>query len=434
MLRIPLARNVFAYRTQLRVLLFAGIAVLIAWSAFTSYSARLAKSSKQVTTAHEGSSVLPTRPEADSRADINKNYGNLPLSFEANKGQTDASVKYVARGPGYSIFLTAAEAVMVFRDAADSKSTEAAEDPEEGNGPHSRRGRPRFDARELADNVKTKPTVLRVRLDGANPNAREVEGIEQLQGKVNYFIGNDSSKWLTDIATYGKVVYRDAYPGIDMVYYGNRQQLEYDLIVAPGADPGVISVNYEGASKIKVDPQGNLVLNTSAGEIRQLKPVVYQEINGKKQPIDGRYFVRGKDSVGFRVSRYDRSKPLVIDPILVYSSLISAGGSGEAIAVDSNGYAYITGYALADLNPTTGAFQTLNAGDYSTFVTKINQSGTDVVYSTFIGGNSTAESFGIAVDAAGNAYITGYASGTYPTTPGAFKQCAPAISIVSSRS
>jgi photosystem II stability/assembly factor-like uncharacterized protein len=222
------------------------------------------------------------------------------------------------------------------------------------------------------------------------------------------------------VATYRKVVYRDAYPGIDMVYYGNRQQLEYDLIVAPGADPGVISLDYEGASKIRTDHQGNLVLKTAAGEIRQLKPVIYQEINGKKQPIEGRYVVRGEDRVGFRVSRYDRSKPLVIDPILVYSSLISAGGFGAAIAVDSNSFAYITGFADV-LNPTTGAFQSSLPGDFAAFVTKINQSGTDVVYSTFIGGNSTAESLGIAVDAAGNAYITGYASGTFPTTPGAFQ-------------
>jgi len=140
MLRIPLARNVFAYRTQLRVLLFAGISVLIAWSAFTSYSARLDKSSKQSTATHEGSGVLPKRPEGDSRADINKNYGNLPLSFEANRGQTDASVNFVVRGPGYNIFLKAAEAVMVFKDTAVNKSKEAVEDPELVlNAPHSTR-------------------------------------------------------------------------------------------------------------------------------------------------------------------------------------------------------------------------------------------------------------------------------------------------------
>src|SRR2546425_11128805 len=176
--RIPLAKNVYAYRFQLRVLLFAGIAVLIAWSAFTSYSAKPEKSSKQANPWQEGSRVLPAQPEGDSRANLNKNYGSLPLSFEANHGQTDASVKYVARGPGYNIFLTAAEAVMVFKGTAVNKSTEAVEDPEDGNSPHSRRSRLRSDTGEPADNAKASPTVLRMRLDGANTNAGKVEGIE----------------------------------------------------------------------------------------------------------------------------------------------------------------------------------------------------------------------------------------------------------------
>jgi hypothetical protein len=295
------------------------------------------------------------------------------------------------------------------------------EDPESANSLLSRRGHPQDLSPEKAGAAKAEAAVLRMRLDGANIDTTTVEGTEQLPGKVNYFMGNDSSRWLTDIATYRKVSYRNVYPGIDMVYYGNRQQLEYDLVLAPGADPGVISISYEGASKIKVDRDGNLVLKTSAGEIRQLKPVVYQLINGKKQAIDGRYVVRDRDSVGFRVSRYDRSKPLVIDPILVYSSLVGSGGYASSIAVDSSGFAYIAGYAFGELNPTPGAFQTLFAGDYGTFVTKLNQTGTDVLYTTYIAGSAQSEPFGIAVDALGNAYVTGYASGTFPTTAGSLQ-------------
>ncbi|HVQ39513.1 MAG TPA: SBBP repeat-containing protein, partial [Pyrinomonadaceae bacterium] len=207
----------------------------------------------------------------------------------------------------------------------------------------------------------------------------------------------------------------------DLVYYGNGKQLEYDLIVAPGADPNVVALSYEGAQNIKVDRDGNLVLKTAAGDLRQLKPVVYQEVNGKRKLIEGRYQVRGKNSVGFRLSRYDRTKPLVIDPILVYSSLVNAGGYGAGIAVDSNGYAYITGYTFQDFNPTAGAFQTIFTGDYCVFVTKVNQTGTGVVYSTYLGGNGQAEAYGIAVDSAGSAYVTGYASGSFPTTVGSYQ-------------
>ncbi len=420
MLRPPPTSHARAPRAHIRVLLISLVTVGVAWSALTTNSAKL--NDPNINASLPESSGAASKPsESETQAAVDKSYGSLPLSFEENRGQMDASVKYVARGPGYNIFLTAAEAVFVLKDGAANPSKAEVDDPEDGNGAHSRRGRLRNDVAETAETAKTKSTVLRVRLDGANANASAVEGTEQLQGKVNYFIGNDSSKWLTDIATYGKVVYRDAYPGIDLVYYGNGQQLEYDLIVAPGVDPSVVSLRYEGAQNIRIDRDGNLVLKTPAGDLRQLKPVIYQQVDGKRKQIEGRYQLRGKNSVGFRVSRYDRTKPLVIDPILVYSSLVNAGGYGSAIAVDSNGFAYITGYTFQDFNPAAGAFQTAFAGDYSAFVTKINQSGTGVVYSTYLGGNGQTESFGIAVDGAGSAYVTGYASGTFPTTVGSYQ-------------
>jgi hypothetical protein len=420
MFRTPPARNIRVSRTSLRVLLLAAISVVIVWSALTSHSAKL----KDPGITPNPGPVVPllnqNQVAGDKRAVIDKNYGSMPLSFEVNRGQTDANVKYLARGPGYNIFLSAAEAVFVLKNGS-AKTRVKPEHHEEGNGLRLRGAQARYDESEAADSVKAAQTVLRVSLKGANPIADAIEGAEQLEGKVNYFIGNDPSKWLTDIATYRKVVYRDAYPGIDLVYYGNGQQLEYDFVVAPGVDASVVALNYDGVQDLRVDREGNLVLTTLAGEFRQLKPVVYQEIDGERKLIESRYQIRGKNSVGFRVSRYDRSRPLVIDPILVYSSLVNSGGGASAIAVDSNGFAYITGYAFSDFNPTVGAFQTTFQGDFYAFVTKINQSGTGVVYSTYLGGNAQAETFGIAVDSAGSAYVTGYASGTFPTTVGAYQ-------------
>ncbi len=419
---ITLVKRISTYRSLLRIILFASIAALTGWATFTSYSANPGKSNDQSSGVAEGSQFAPGGTTAGTRAKVDKNYGNLPLSFEANRGQTDANVNYIARGPGYNIFLNAAEAVLVFQDTGNNSKEARAEDPDEGNSPHSRQRQPSDETGEPGNTSKANPTVLRVRLAGANANARAIEGIEELPGKVNYFGGNDPSKWLADITTYRKVAYRDAYPGIDVVYYGNRQQLEYDLVVTPGADPGVVALSYIGAQDLRVDHDGNLVLKTPAGEIRQLKPLVYQEVNGAQKFLDGRYVIRGKNSVGFRVSRYDRRKPLVIDPILAYSSIVNSAGNGFAVAVDSDGYAYITGsVATANFNPTTGAYQVGFGGLTDVFVTKVNQNGTNVIYSTYLGGDGEEEGYGIALDAAGNAYITGYASGTFPTTPGAYQ-------------
>jgi photosystem II stability/assembly factor-like uncharacterized protein len=413
------AKSIHAHRTHLRVLLFSLIAIATAWSALSSHGAKVDQPSVKPDPRPEASLVTPGRPEGDTRAVIDKNYSSLPLSFEANHGQADASAKYIARGPGYNIFLTPAEAVFVLQDAAQKSA--GAGDGEEGNGIRSPRSRSGGETAELSKHEKGTPAVLKVSLEGANIDASALEGAEELPGKVNYFIGNDSSRWLTDIPTYSKVVYRDAYPGVDLLYYGNRQQLEYDFVVAPGADASVVALKYEGAENIRVDHEGNLVLKTTAGDLRQLKPVIYQEIDGKRKLVEGRYLMRGNSRVGFRVSGYDRSKPLVIDPILVYSSLVNAGGFGYAIAVDSGGFAYISGATYEDLNATAGAFQTVLTGFYAAMVTKLNQTGTGVIYSTYLGGNGDAEAFGIAIDGGGNAYVTGYASGTFPTTAGSYQ-------------
>ena len=211
--------------------------------------------------------------------------------------------------------------------------------------------------------------------------------------------------------------------GIDLVYYGKQKQLEYDLVVAPGADPGLIQLAFEGTDGLRVDKQGNLLLKTSAGEIQQNKPAIFQEVDGARKEIKGGYVLKPGNKIGFKVSRYDRRKQLVIDPVLKYLSLVNGSGEGIAITADPVGNAYITGVVFdTNLNATPGAFQIASAGGWDAFVTKLNPSGDSVLYTTYLGGSGDDYANGITVDGSGNAYIAGAAGGTFPTTAGAFQR------------
>ncbi len=207
--------------------------------------------------------------------------------------------------------------------------------------------------------------------------------------------------------------------------YGQGQQLEYDFVVKPGADPSVIKLGFTGAQKMELDEQGQLRLHIGGGDLVQPAPTIYQETNGARQIVSGDFQLNGTE-VSFRLGSYDRSKPVVIDPVLVYSTYL--GGSDVevalGIAVDSSGNAYITGSATSSDFPTTpGAFQTTNARNGDAFITKLNASGTALVYSTFVGGSDNDLGNGITVDSSGNAYITGSTSSTdFPTTSGAFQR------------
>ena len=338
-------------------------------------------------------------------------YGKLPLSFEANQGQSDDQVKFLSRGDGYTLCLTSTDVVLFLR-----KGT-----PSGGGRQHAglRTDEP-VPPRNLnrGDDVSTKSAVLRIRLVGASP-APQLTGFNELPGKSNYFIGNDPKKWRRNVPTYGKVKYHAVYPGVDVVYYGNERQLEHDFIVAPGADPSVISLRIEGAEKLSVDAHGDLILSTPNGEVRFRKPVVYQELDGVRREIAGRYSLRGKQrhQVGFEVAAYDVTKPLVIDPVLAYSTYLGPG-TGQGIALDSAGNAYVTG--TAGSRPTTpGAFQTTSSGGLDAFVAKLSADGSSLVYSTYLGGDGNDYPFGIAVDSTGNAYVTGSTDGGFPTTSGA---------------
>src|SRR5437773_113123 len=260
---------------------------------------------------------VPAIAAADAR--LSQTYGKLPLHFEANQGQTHKEVRFLSRGPGYSLYLTAGEAVLVL-------------------------AKPNTEARRDAQRAQVKSVALRMSIVGAAP-APLVGGLEELPGKANYFIGKDPAKWRTNVPTYAKVRYEQVYPGIDLVYYGNQRQLEYDFVVAPGADPKKIVLGLKGAERLKIDAQGDLVLHAGGDSVRLHKPVVYQERDGSRHEIAGRYVLKRGNRVGFKVAAYDRSRPLVIDPVLAYSTYLGGNrvDAGSAIAVDGAGNAYVTG-------------------------------------------------------------------------------------------
>jgi hypothetical protein len=361
--------------------------------------------------ARVASPTAETHADPKAQAQIVESYGKLPLSFEANQGQTDARVKFLSRGSGYTLFLTSDEAVFSLRGRkTDSVAL----------------GRP--PQLQLRAVVPRTNAVVRMKLVNAN-RAAKVTGTNELPGKSNYFIGNDRKKWRSHVPTYARVKYENVYPGIDLVYYGNQRQLEYDFIVAPGANPHCIAFDVRGAKRIRRDEHGDLLVKVGEDEIRWHKPAVYQEKDGKRQEIKARYAITDKDRVGFTVAKYDTNRPLYIDP-LIYSTYLGGSGTdyGFAIAVDSSGNAYITGRTNSTNFPTVNPLQpTYGGGVLDAFVAKINSTGSALVYSTYLGGVGEAggfgeEGFGIAVDGAGNAYVTGATSSTdFPVTAGAFQ-------------
>jgi len=357
-------------------------------------------------------SVLGKRV-APSKAQVAEAYGKLPLAFEPNRGQADPEVKFLSRGRGYLLFLTSTEAVVRLASGRDGTP---------GSSRHHRR--------HLSKAAGT--AALRIKLVGANP-APEVAGIEELPHRSNYLIGNDPAKWRTDLPNYARVEYREVYPGIGLVYYGSPAiagQLEYDFVVSPGASPNAIRLAVEGADKVQLNADGDLVLLARAAEVRFRRPLVYQESGGRRQEVSGAYRVRGQRQVGFELGAYDRSRPLVIDPVLSYSTYLGGTDSDGAYrgAVDASGNAYVTGSTKSQDFPTANAFQGGRFGSSyeDVFVTKLNPAGTAPLYSTYIGGGGTDYGTGIAVDSGGSAYITGRTdSSNFPTTPGAFKTGRP---------
>lgn len=336
--------------------------------------------------------------------------GRLPLSFEANRGQTDPSVGFLARGPGYTVFLTPTETVLSLKNRPSQRSVD----------PKGARRRAEVDS-------------LRMRLVGAS-NTSQIVGLEEESGRSNYFVGNDQAHWIPDVPRYRRIRYREVYAGIDVVYYGHGRQLEYDLIVAPYADSRSITLEFEQVKRLSIDQAGELVLTLNGGELHQRRPMIWQDIDGTRQDVVGGYVMRNDSQVGFEVGAYDRSRPLVIDPVLSYSTYL--GGSdddlGADIALDAGGNVYVTGETQSANFPKVGALQgTFNVGTCGSpaapcsevFVSKLNAAGNALVYSTYLGGASDDSGKSIAVDSTGAVYVAGDTESTnFPTTNGAFQR------------
>ncbi len=320
---------------------------------------------------------------------VGKAYKQPSMSFEANLGQVDKRVHFLTRNKGYNLYLTSNEAVMDLNLSGSPSS------------------------------------ILKMKLKDARPSS-SVVGQGELPTKSSYFIGNSAKNWTTDIPHYEKVRYNGVYPGVDLIYYGRDQQLEYDFCLAPMADLDQIQIEFEGADKVEIARNGDLVLNTPGGEVRFAKPMSYQLIGERKQVVASSYELTGDSHVKFAVNHYDPHLPLIIDPIVSYSSYLGGNSddTAQGIAVDGSGNIFITGFTSSVNFPTTaGSYHSPTPTSYLTFVTKLNPAGNQVIYTAFIDG---AYTHGIAVDAAGNSFITGIVvrNSDFPTTPGAYQTVA----------
>ncbi|HEX5410279.1 MAG TPA: choice-of-anchor D domain-containing protein [Terriglobia bacterium] len=400
----------------------------------TRWSPQIRQSSSAVL----GSSIRPFRSPQPSAAD----YGKLPLAFEANNGQADSRVKFLSRGAGYMLFLTDNEAVLKLQN-------------------NNRQSRTRYSTSHLRTGERRLPLgsdIIRMAVGDA-ATTPHITGRDRLPGKLNYLVGNDPSKWRTNIPLYAEVDYHDVYPGVDLIYYGNQRRLEYDFVLAPGANPKAIRFRIEApatvhgqtapVSHLRVAANGDLVIPTAGGEVRFRRPVVYQPEHSrpsdpnasdsgargtsvKRDYLKGSFILRkwrhkGYE-VAFKIAPYDPARPLVIDPVLSYSTYLGGGEKDEAnaIAVDAAGSAYIAGTTASADFPVANALQakinrSLPSGT-DAFITKLSPDGASLVYSTFLGGTRSEIASAIAVDSQGNAYVAGETtSSDFPATNGAFQ-------------
>lgn len=455
----PSAPKILMPAVWVTAIAIAAIGVFVAGSSHVRVANLSAAGANSVHSAN-----AETALSAEQRGRIRAGFGALPLAFEANQGQTDPQVKYIARGSGYTAFLTGNETRFVVTSA------------------HAAR---KLASRKTA-NEKIESAAIDMRLVGASSEPAIIAG-NQVPGVINYYVGNDQSKWQLGVKQYANVSYRGVYPGVNMSFHAQQRQMEFDFIVSHGTDPAVIGMAFSGARKLATDASGNLVLSSAAGDVVLHKPVAYQEKDGKRELVDAAFQLESENEVTFRLGSYDRDRELVIDPSLsyatylggldedeafgialdasgntyitgqtnsvtfngkaagptfnvfltklnaagtafAYTDILAASGtgvncsssgtgscSGNAVAVDGSGNAYVAGSATAGF-PTLSAFQTTFGGGASDgFVLKVNTSGT-LVYSTYLGGSNSDTANAIAVDGSGNAYVVGETHSTnFPT-------------------
>ncbi len=318
----------------------------------------------------------------------------LPVSFISNEGQvSDTGVRYLLQGKNSTIYLT--DDALVFRMSTIKDATK-------------------------------KTSIFKMTYAGAEKTT--AQGSAKLPGIANYLIGPDKNKWYTSIPTYAQVRYKGVYHGIDMVVWGSRNRLKYEFQLAPGTNANVIQIDYSGIEGLSLDDKGNLHISTAAGEVIDYAPFAYQQINGQHVKVEASYRLIDNDSYGFSVTGdYDESSPLIIDPDLTWSTFLGGNeeDSGEGIVKDSSGNVYVTGKTndgTTDFPTTSGAYDESHNGFYDVFVSKLNSTGSNITYSTFIGGSGTDVGYAIAVDGSGNAYVTGECDSGFPATNNAYDE------------
>ena len=324
-----------------------------------------------------GSREVPAKPAKAAKPDkqaakrVRAAYSGMPLRFERAAGDADAD--FIARGAGYSLSLGRGEARLLLAGAADAPAT-----------------------------------ALTMRLLGAS-HAVKAHGRRMLPGLTNYVAGTNPHEWRTGVRSYAEVEYHDVYPGVDVVYYGNQRQLEFDFVIAPGASHRTIALAFDGSTDLEVDRRGNLRVGTSAGTLVQHAPVIYQKDSGRRRRVRGGYALRADGRVGFEIRSYDPRLPLVIDPVLTYSTYL--GGSREervgGVAFDAQGNMYVAGETGAPDFPVSSPANSHGRENWDTFVVKLNPAGDQFLYATYIGGSGYEAPKGLAVDGAGNAYVAG---------------------------
>jgi len=322
-----------------------------------------------------------------AKRDLRSVTARTPLLFEQNQGQTDTRASFLARGDGYTVFVTPSEAVLKLKGH-----------PAKRRGPFVKPGH------ELDRVAEAPASVLRMGLINGNPHATVV-GEEARTSRVTYFRGGSQADQ-NHVATYSKARCESVYPGVDLVYYGNQRQLEYDFVVAAGADPDQIRFHLDGAKDVSVDADGHLAIALEDGDLQLQKPTVYQNIDGRKQVVASNYRLGANGDVAFELGAYDRAHELVIDPVILYSAFLGGSGldSGTAISMDATGAVYVAGVTDSPDFPSS----TPDGGGRDAFVTKFSADGSQIVYATYLGGSGTDEARGIAVDSAGRAVVSGY--------------------------
>ncbi|HEX7297088.1 MAG TPA: SBBP repeat-containing protein, partial [Pyrinomonadaceae bacterium] len=361
--------------------------IIIAIAAFSCLflKIQIANTSSDNGSAHRSRLTWNSPRNATTLDQVKKNAGSLPTRFELNQGQAGRQAKYFVRSSGYVAFFAPAEIVLsLSKRVVSPRASKAHQSP-------------------------IKSATLRMQLAKTNKDV-QIVGEEQLPGTTNYYIGDDPKKWRTNVPSFSRVRYKELYDGIDMVNYSSANELEYDFVVNPGGHPDVIEMKFRGIDDVSVDRDGDLVFKTAVGVLRHSKPYVYQNVNGIRKEIPSRFTLRA-NGVGFEIGNYDRSRVLTIDPALTYSTFLGGTGmdTGASIAVDSSGNAYLTGATASVDFPQVNATRT-RAGDADCFLSKLNPAGTALIFSTYFGGQVADRANGVALDSAGNAYVTGATS------------------------